>query len=233
MTNIIKAYDGNPYQYLVEMAKLAQKAGVIKGILLHQGESNTNDKEWPNKVKGVYDNLLNDLNLKAEDVPLLAGEVVNADQHGACASMNRIIDELPKDHPHRARHFLRGLPEPSRPSAFHPGRLPGIGKALCRDNACPAASGQGTRARGRGGSQIMRHSIGQPVRHVRRLSRLAPGSGRPGRWLRTNPALPGADGFAQRPSDPLSRSSFMWPPEPRAGRRDNSPGQGRRGRRPG
>jgi hypothetical protein len=32
------------------MAQLAQKDGIIKGILLHQGESNTNDKEWPNKL---------------------------------------------------------------------------------------------------------------------------------------------------------------------------------------
>ncbi len=96
MTNIISLYGGNPYARLVDMAKRAQKDGVIKGILLHQGESNTGDKEWPNKVKGVYDNLINDLNLKAEAVPLLAGEVVNADQHGACASMNTIIDELPK-----------------------------------------------------------------------------------------------------------------------------------------
>jgi lysophospholipase L1-like esterase len=32
-------------------------------------------------------------------VPLLAGEVVNADQHGQCASMNTIIDELPKTIP--------------------------------------------------------------------------------------------------------------------------------------
>jgi hypothetical protein len=99
MKNIIKGYDGNPYQYLVETAKLAQKDGVIKGILLHQGESNTNDKEWPNKVKGVYDNLIKDLNLKSEQVPLLAGEVVNADQKGACASMNSIIDELPQTIP--------------------------------------------------------------------------------------------------------------------------------------
>jgi hypothetical protein len=99
MTNIIKAYDGNPYQHLVDTAKMAQKDGVIKGILLHQGESNTNDKEWPKKVKGVYDNLLNDLNLKTESVPLLAGEVVNADHHGACASMNSIIAELPKTIP--------------------------------------------------------------------------------------------------------------------------------------
>jgi hypothetical protein len=58
MTNIIKIYDGNPYQYLVDMGKLAQKDGVIKGILLHQGESNSGDKQWPAKVKGIYDNLI-------------------------------------------------------------------------------------------------------------------------------------------------------------------------------
>jgi Carbohydrate esterase, sialic acid-specific acetylesterase len=99
MTNIIKQYDGNPYQHLIEAAKLAQKDGVIKGILLHQGESNTNDKDWPNKVKAIHDNLIKDLNLKAEAVPLLAGELVNADQKGACASMNAIIDGLPKTIP--------------------------------------------------------------------------------------------------------------------------------------
>jgi alpha-L-fucosidase 2 len=74
MKNLIKAYDGNPYQFLVDQAKVAQKDGVIKGILLHQGESNSNDKEWPNNVKGIYDNLIKDLNLKAAEVPLLAGE---------------------------------------------------------------------------------------------------------------------------------------------------------------
>jgi alpha-L-fucosidase 2 len=81
------------------MGKLAQKSGVIKGILLHQGESNTNDKEWPAKVKAVYENLLKDLDLKPADVPLLAGELMGADQHGACASMNEIIDALPKTIP--------------------------------------------------------------------------------------------------------------------------------------
>jgi hypothetical protein len=99
MSNIIKEYDGNPYGRLVEMGKVAKKAGVIKGILLHQGESNTGDKQWPTKVKAVYDNLIKDLDLKAESVPLLAGEVVNADQDGVCASMNSIIAELPKTLP--------------------------------------------------------------------------------------------------------------------------------------
>lgn len=96
MKNMVKEYDGNPYGRLVEMAKLAQKAGVIKGILLHQGESNTNDSIWPQKVKGVYDNLMKDLNLNPNEVPLLAGELVNTDQGGACASMNKIIATLPQ-----------------------------------------------------------------------------------------------------------------------------------------
>ena len=95
MKGIIAQYDGNPYARLVQLAKIAQKDGVIKGILLHQGESNTNDTLWPAKVKKVYDNLILDLELDAAAVPLLAGEVVHADQGGVCASMNRIIDRLP------------------------------------------------------------------------------------------------------------------------------------------
>jgi alpha-L-fucosidase 2 len=95
LQNIAKGYGGSPYQHLVDMAKLAQKDGVIKGILLHQGESNSGDRQWPNKVKGVYDNLIKDLNLKAEEVPLLAGELVNADKNG----MNAIIDKLPQTIP--------------------------------------------------------------------------------------------------------------------------------------
>jgi hypothetical protein len=96
MLGMIKEYDGNPYARLVEMAKLAQKDGVIKGILLHQGESNPNDLLWTKKVKTVYDNLLNDLGLNPAKVPLLAGETVNEDQGGICAGMNKIIATLPQ-----------------------------------------------------------------------------------------------------------------------------------------
>jgi len=117
MTNIIKEYEGSPYDHLVEMAKLAQKDGVIKGILLHQGESNTNDKEWPAKVKGIYDNLIKDLNLKPESVPLLAGELVNADQKGACASMNSIIAKLPEKIPNSYVISSKGCT--SRPDHLH------------------------------------------------------------------------------------------------------------------
>jgi hypothetical protein len=99
MKNMIKEYGGSPYRRLVEMARLAQKDGVIKGVLLHQGESNTGDTLWPQKVKKVYENLLKDLNLDANAVPLLAGELVPEDQNGACASMNPIIRTLPQTIP--------------------------------------------------------------------------------------------------------------------------------------
>lgn len=96
MVNTLKEYDNDPYTRLVEMARIAQKSGVIKGILLHQGESNTGDKEWSQKVKSVYDNLLADLHLQADEVPLIAGEVVNADHGGVCAGMNEVIAMLPQ-----------------------------------------------------------------------------------------------------------------------------------------
>ena len=51
MKNIVNQYDGNPYQRLVDMAKIAQQDGVIKGLLIHQGELNADDPGWPNKVK--------------------------------------------------------------------------------------------------------------------------------------------------------------------------------------
>ncbi len=117
MKRIIAIYDGDPYRYLVNLAREAQKAGVIKGILLHQGESNPNDEDWPNQVKGIYDHLLMDLHLKAADVPLLAGEVVAADEKGACASMNRIIDQLPRFVP--TAHVVSSTGCPCRPDHLH------------------------------------------------------------------------------------------------------------------
>tara|TARA_Y100000310_G_scaffold345662_1_gene467891 strand:- start:4572 stop:5591 length:1020 start_codon:yes stop_codon:yes gene_type:complete len=93
--DIIADYEGNPYQYLLDLAKEAQKDGVIKGILLHQGESNNGDSQWPTKVKKIYEDLIIDLELDATKTPLLAGEMVNADQGGLLAGMNTIINQLP------------------------------------------------------------------------------------------------------------------------------------------
>ena len=96
MKGMLAAYDNNPYERLITLARKAQQDGVIKGILMHQGESNTGDRQWANKVQKVYDRILGDLQLKPEEVPLLAGEVVQADGKGQCIGMNKQIDELPK-----------------------------------------------------------------------------------------------------------------------------------------
>ena len=96
MKGMLACYGNNPYNRLVTLARKAQQVGVIKGILLHQGESNTDDVRWPEKVAWVYNQLIADLHLKTEDVPLLAGEVVRADGKGRCVRMNNIIDRLPE-----------------------------------------------------------------------------------------------------------------------------------------
>ena len=84
---------------------------------MHQGESNTNNKRWPEKVKAIYNNLLKDLNCDPDSLPLLAGEVVNADQDGACASMNSIIAELPKAIPNA--HVISSAGCKSRRDRLH------------------------------------------------------------------------------------------------------------------
>ena len=116
MTGIIKEYGGNPYAPGRD-GEAGPEKGVIKGILLHQGESNTGDKQWPAKVKAVYDNLIKDLDLKPEDVPLLAGELVHADQKGTCAGMNAIIAELPKSIPNA--HVISSAGCKARPDRLH------------------------------------------------------------------------------------------------------------------
>lgn len=110
MIKMADAYGGNPYQRLIGMARIAQNSGVIKGILLHQGESNTGDKTWPAQVKKLYDDILSDLNIAPNSIPLLAGEVVGADQGGKCASHNEIIATLPQTIPNALVVSSKGLP---------------------------------------------------------------------------------------------------------------------------
>lgn len=92
MTSRINNYGGNPYGRLIDMAKKAQQDGVIKGILLHQGESNSGQNNWPSRIKDIYNNIVTDLNLDADKIPLVAGEL---HPNGSCRGMNSIIAQLP------------------------------------------------------------------------------------------------------------------------------------------
>lgn len=118
MKAIVEQYGGNPYKRLVEMAKLAQKDGVIKGILMHQGESNSEDPLWPERVKKIYDNLCHDLGLSPKDTPLLAGELKYAEEGGVCAAFNTdIMPNLPKVLPNA--HIISALGCESTGDQFH------------------------------------------------------------------------------------------------------------------
>ena len=99
MKNITKMYDDNPFRRLVTMAKKAQLDGVIKGVLLHQGETNMGDINWPKNVKTVYDRILKELNLNAKDVPLLVGKLVDRTVCGIKSYHNNIINNITKTIP--------------------------------------------------------------------------------------------------------------------------------------
>lgn len=94
----VAKYDCKLYERLINMARIAKQSGVIKGILMHQGEANDNETrdEWLGWVKYVYDRLISDLNLNAAEVPLLAGEVVGKAEGGAAYNHNEIIAKLPE-----------------------------------------------------------------------------------------------------------------------------------------
>jgi hypothetical protein len=92
MTDRINTYGGNPYGRMIEMAKKAQEAGVIKGIIFHQGETDAGDGNWASSVKKVYDNIIKDLGL-GNDIPFLAGEVLRS---GSSSGANNNIAKLPQ-----------------------------------------------------------------------------------------------------------------------------------------
>ncbi len=97
LVNMAKEYDMNPYQRLLDMAKIAQKSGVIKGMLVHQGESNPDDSLWCWRLKKIHDDLCHDLGINPDDVPLLAGELKQAEEGGVCAAFNQVVlANLPK-----------------------------------------------------------------------------------------------------------------------------------------
>jgi hypothetical protein len=81
---------GGAYEWVVQRAQLAQRSGVIRGIIFHQGESDTGQAVWVDKVKGMVTDLRTDLGLG--DVPFLAGELLYG---GCCSSHNPFVNQLP------------------------------------------------------------------------------------------------------------------------------------------
>ena len=115
--NIMSNYDNNPFRRLVDMAKKAQQYGVIRGILMHQGETDGGMGNWTENVKKVYERLLSELNLSADNVPLLAGETVQSNLGGACGGFNKVIATLPNVIP--TAHVISSKDCPQRGDGLH------------------------------------------------------------------------------------------------------------------
>ena len=109
--NYMACYDNNPFRRLVETAKQAQKYGIIRGILMHQGETDGGMGNWVQNVKKVYERLLDELDLSADNVPLLAGETVQSDQGGYCGGFNNVIATLPNVIPTAHVISSKGCPQ--------------------------------------------------------------------------------------------------------------------------
>lgn len=103
------------YDMVIERARLAQQNGVIRGILFHQGESDSGNPAWVPKVQKLVSDLRTDLGLD-ESVPFLAGELLHT---GCCAAHNPLIAQLPSKIPNAHVVSAAGLTEFDDPWNAH------------------------------------------------------------------------------------------------------------------
>jgi len=89
LVNYAKEYEpsGNVPKAIIDLAKKAQEKGVIKGFIFHQGESDWNNPDWPQMVKKTRDDFLKALNLSADTVAFVAGELL---RDGGCCYNERV-----------------------------------------------------------------------------------------------------------------------------------------------
>ncbi len=99
MNNILNQYGRDPYARLLSMAKKASKDGVIKGILLHQGETDAYNDQWRKTLRKIYRDLQQELQFDSTAVPLLVGEVVRKEYGGICGHANPTINDIANHYP--------------------------------------------------------------------------------------------------------------------------------------
>lgn len=89
------------YDMIIERGRLAQQVGVIKGIIFHQGESDSgspNRDQWVGKLQQILVDIRTDLNIG--NVPFLVGELLYNSAGGCCGdSLNPLINALPNQIP--------------------------------------------------------------------------------------------------------------------------------------
>ncbi len=99
MNGILDQYGRDPYERLLAMAKKASKDGIIKGILLHQGETDAYNDKWRKTLRKIYRDLQQELKFDSTAVPLLVGEVVRKEYGGICGHANPTINDIANHYP--------------------------------------------------------------------------------------------------------------------------------------
>jgi hypothetical protein len=101
----------NAYTWMINRCKIAQQTGVIKGILLHQGESGTgNSTAWDVMAIQIFDAIKKDLNLDSK-TPVVVGELRSDNTAPAPnnTNFNKIVDGLPGKYSNCAVASSQGL----------------------------------------------------------------------------------------------------------------------------
>jgi hypothetical protein len=94
----IEELSGTYYNWTINRAKeVIKRGGVIEGILFHQGESNSGQTTWPDKVKTYISNIKRDLSLG--DIPVIVGELLyNTDCSGHNTQVRKLPTMIPNCH---------------------------------------------------------------------------------------------------------------------------------------
>jgi hypothetical protein len=97
--------NSSPYAWMLARCKLAQQTGVIKGFLLHQGESGSGGESWVTMATKIFDTLKKDLGLD-NTLPVVVGEL----RQDNYASFNtQQVDKLASQYPNCGLASSAGL----------------------------------------------------------------------------------------------------------------------------
>jgi hypothetical protein len=101
----------NAYNWMLNRCKLAQQKGVIKGILLHQGESGSGSSQaWDAMAMQIFNDLKTDLNLDPKTV-LVVGQLRSDSKSPSQnnSSFNTMVAAMPGKYPNVGLASSQGL----------------------------------------------------------------------------------------------------------------------------
>lgn len=125
----------NAYNWMLNRAKLAQQRGVIKGILLHQGESGTGTSQaWDAMAMQIFNDLKSDLGLDAKTI-FIVGQLRSDSRSPAPnnTSFNNMIAGMPAKYPQVGMASSQGLSGNGRDVwHFSPSGMRDLGRRYAR-----------------------------------------------------------------------------------------------------